>query len=108
MTAYPLEYYLCLKGTPHIKIVDWNVPEIAHKETYHITIRHRQFTFKEKLFAKEYFGALLALPKDHKQHDLALHNSDQHLLLVLRFGEVEWLELGEDEALAMMQGELAS
>jgi hypothetical protein len=126
MTTYPLEFYLCTRGTPHIKIVDpnlwqWMNPNIDESPTVDDTESALLFrwAFSAGLTAKTlYFAAennrnfmvndrYLELTAPEK-HVLALVDSDYHLLLVLRFGERDWIELGEDDALAMMAGELAS
>ena len=103
MTTYPLEFYLCLKGTPHIKIVDWNLHDEPRQSLMHeFNYQARQFFKGYEFIAGMHRESLL----DHasvKQYDLAVQDSDQHLLLVLQFGEQDWIELSEQEALALIK-----
>jgi len=104
MTTYPLEYYLCLKGTPHIKIVDWNLRDEPRQSLMHeFNYQSRQF-FKGFEFTAGNRESLLD-NASVEQHVLTDRDSDDHLLLVLKYGERDWIELTEEEALAMMAGE---
>jgi hypothetical protein len=123
MTTYPLEYYLSTVGTPHIKIVDWNAWYLSKpgfggckdqitltKEVHKVYgVVHRAVprmdprNFHLDTFSINYDGneSLLIVPKP--EHRIAEAGSDDHMMLILKYGEVDWFEISEEEAVALMQ-----
>jgi hypothetical protein len=111
MTTYPLEFYLCLKGTPHIKIVDWNL----HDEMTNYRFLDQGSFEDNRNMLLRLLKRLSSCPEDYQylsqpfpdpeQHVLAVQDSDQHLLLVLQYGNEDWIELSEQEAKRLMHGD---